>query len=131
MDKDFIEILKDKELELVLQLESLRKTIALFSSNTHPVFVDQTTKVLLPTTAFNPVYDKKMSWNSKILFVLKQLGEGFVSDIFDYIIKEEPEIDKDFLNKRLTATASALKTNGTLDGKPYGRKLKYFIKEKV
>jgi hypothetical protein len=72
-------------------------------------------------------YSEELSWRGKVLFVLSQIKGGFISDIIKELRKQGVTASDEFLNKRISTTASKLKTDGYLKGKKIGKQAKYFI----
>lgn len=49
-------------------------------------------KVVIPTA-----YNKDGSYKDKALYILNVLGEAFTTDVIDYILDQEPELDADLV----------------------------------
>ena len=125
----FLSTLKEKEKELQDQLEALRTTIKMFEK---PGLIVGATEAKplemgLDNKQIPKSIDEALTWNSKILFALGNIGSGVVQDIVDELRKYLDE-DEAVLFKKITGYASTLKKNKVLGAKPYGNKFKYYIK---
>ena len=62
-----------------------------------------------------------------ILFALGIIETGFVQDIVD-VLKDKMDEDEDVIFKKVTTTASAMKTKKILGAKAVGIRSRYYIK---
>ena len=120
----------EKELELKLkknpvfiQLEGIRKTIALFQTGNSENGSQFASKVEIPKS----YDDENLTWKAKVLFALNKIERGFVSDIVIQLKKLGAKEDDEFLTKRVGVTISNLKADGIIDGEIIGKKGSYFI----
>ena len=138
-DLDFLKTLRDKEAELVSQLEQsplfkqiqgIRSTIALFK-NGDTVNHENAGAVIgdLPGKDQGKDYPVNGTWEAKILFALNEIRSGYISDIMKIIDHHEPETyDEETLYKRVSQNSSVLKKNGKITGIKNGTSVQYFKK---
>jgi hypothetical protein len=129
-NQGFITTLKEKELELIEQLEALRTTIKMFDKTplSFAPVNNVSEEVRTEKKTIPGVFSEANTWNEKILFALSSIGgSGFVTDIADELSKHMPD-DKEALVRKVTVYASALKKKKTLSARQVGNKFKYSIK---
>lgn len=73
-------------------------------------------------------YDKSLTWDKKILFVLKELGSAFTYDIIESVKSHEPEIDSQKADHIIPQRVSALAGKGHIKvTNKEGRRRKYSL----
>jgi len=75
-------------------------------------------------------FSEDLTWREKVLFALGKIKSGFISDIIKELRKHGIKETDDFLNKRISTTASKSKSDGLIGGKKVGKQAKYFLKNK-
>ena len=119
--------LVEREKEIKMQLDALRTTIKIFQNGNGTLPVNSDVKGIETKSEIPKTWEEALTWNSKVLFVLNRIQSGFVSDIVAEILKNAPQ-DEVVLFKRITSTASLMKSKKILGAKTVGVKSKYFIK---
>ncbi len=128
---DVLNTLQEKEKELRAQLEqtpifiqweSLKRTISLFENGQSANGGGK--KKLVPPS----VYTNELTWNEKLLYVINARQNAFIADIISDLKRLGQQGTDDFLQKRVSTIASALKTRKVLGSKTVGGKEKYFIR---
>lgn len=124
---------KLEENPLFIQWNSLKTTIGLLengvpTSAITPAATIGAQKVYGGGIAIPVSYSEKLTWREKILFALYILKQGTVHEIIAELKKNGVNETDEFLQKRVSTMASAMKSDNILDATFVGNKAKYFIK---
>ena len=126
-DELIIQQLKDKEAQLLNELNKVRLALKAFIEENNPFgntnslrsFSDD----LIPKT-----YTANLTWGSKILFILYAEGKPLlVDDIVAAIQAYEPGLDADKLHKNVSHNLSMLAKYSKVKKHPFNRKIKYSL----
>jgi hypothetical protein len=140
---NLLEVLEDKEKELLNQLEQLRVAInalkkgGLFKflwENKHSIVTDS---ILSKTVETENTPSKEIilspvafSYEEKVKRALNDLGKGSVADIYKYWLQKGDETDQNKLFKGITLKASQLFRSGNIKAVRDGKKYIYFPNDK-
>lgn len=138
-DKDFLKMLLDKEAELQDRLEQselwkqiagIRTTIEVFGkSESSPAIPENTFNTDNTNSEGEQGFPVEGTWGEKIIFVLNRVNFAYVPDIMGAIRMYEPgKYEEEVLYKRVSQTASTLKSEGKIEGVKSGTKVRYFRK---
>lgn len=122
--------LKLEQTDLFKDWQSVKKTMALLSLETSVIEAIEPPEPATGNRLEVPnVYNESLSWRERVYFAISQIKSGFISDIIKELRKHGVKENDDFLNKRISTTASKLKSDGYLIGKKHGKQAKYSIKQ--
>lgn len=131
MNDNFLKVLIEKEKQLqkelegnpiFKQLETVRHTIAMFSNTISSNKSTQIKAIQIPD-----IYNPSDAWGKRILFVIKQLGKPYISEIIKELRRLGVTEDDKWLNKRVSVMVNQLKRAGNIDVEMNGKRGKYFI----
>ncbi len=75
-------------------------------------------------------YDKNNNtWEQRYLFILRELGSGFVDDVIRTVLKYEPDTSVKTIKNSAVNKLSKMYRMGWINAKQYGKKNKYSLKE--
>ncbi|MBS1917587.1 MAG: hypothetical protein JST87_15055 [Bacteroidetes bacterium] len=134
--KALLEIEKNLEFQLkqnpiFVRLESIRETIKIFKNGHSVNGKDSIARIVEPivitTTTIPDKYDTDLTWKKKVVYVLKIIGKGYISDIVKELKKLGEKESDEWLTKRVGITISHLRTEGTVKAKFIGKKGEYWL----
>ena len=73
-------------------------------------------------------YTDDLTWRDKVMFAMSEIKEGYIPAIISELKKNGEKKDDDFLQKRVSVTASGLREDGYLRRYKTGKQVKYFLK---
>ena len=127
-DEIIIQQLKDKEQQLLIELDKVRLALRAFVhgnlqfSGREPQNADYL-KIEIPQ-----VYDVNLTYSRKILYVLhEQQKPLLVEEIVQRLHEFEPGIDTNKLHKNVSYNLSMLAKYNHINKHPYNRKIKYSL----
>lgn len=88
---------------------------------------EQTTLPFSEGIEITKQYEVNGTWSDKVLYCLRELDGGFVTDITKKILEYEPELNEAKVKSSVTINASQLKTNNKIGAKTVGIKNRYFL----
>jgi len=100
MDKlEFLELLKQEEKRLLSLIEGIRNLAKYYESEDYLCNPEPKYNRLRPISSSTDIntpmfYDEKLSLSKKIIFILKEIGEGKSYDVYNKIVEYEPFFDK-------------------------------------
>lgn len=126
-DELIIQQLKDKEAQLLNELNKVRLALKAFIEENNPFGY---TNQLRPFSdeLIPKAYSTNLTWGSKILFILYNEGKPLlVDDIVTAIQRHEAGLDADKLHKNVSHNLSMLAKYAKVKKHPFNRKIKYSL----
>ncbi len=128
-DKQMLDQLKLQEEDLLTKLKAIQKLIAAYSDPSE--IIDKSKNKHIDDRIRYDKYDENATWAEKIMFALQQINEGYVNDIVEFIVKQEPNLARNKAKRMVTLVASRLYRGKIKDKKikanTSGRRFKYYI----
>lgn len=124
-DEIIIQQLKDKELQLLNELNKVKMALR--------VFLNDSINTVAPASTEREVYvaghyDKSLTYANKILYVLAASNKPMlVDEITAEIMLLEPELEINKLHKSVSHNVSMLAKYSRVKKHPFNRKIKYSI----
>jgi len=126
-DELIIKHLKDKEAQLMNELNKVRLALKAFIEENNP-FLNANLQKALSDELVPKNYAANLTWSSKILFLLFTEGKPMlVDDLVTGIYHREPELDKNKLHKTVSHNLSMLAKYSRVKKHPFNRKIKYSL----
>ena len=122
-----VQQLKDKEAQLLIELNKVRLALKAFIDD-NINFGNQIQQNYFDTDLVPKVYDEKLTYGSKILFVLNKTGVPMlVDDIVNRILELEPAIEPSKLHKNISHNLSMLAKYSKVRKHAFNRRIKYSL----
>lgn len=108
--------------------DSLKKTIDVFQNGeeiTNELSIVAVKKS--PTIEIPSTYTNDLTWQKRILFAIKSIEKGFISEIADELLRLGSPETKEAIEKRVSTITSAMKRDKILGANFFGKRAQYFI----
>jgi hypothetical protein len=126
-DELIIQQLKDKEAQLLNELNKVRLALKAFIEENNP-FGNTNLPRSFEDDLIPKAYAANLTWGSKIMFILHSEGKPLlVDDIVVAILGHEPGLDADRLHKNVSHNLSMLAKYAKVKKHPFNRKIKYSL----
>lgn len=126
-DEQIVEQLKQKEANLMLQLDKVRLALSAFSIDSKSLQTDFFGQPIGNHVDSKEKYDQFLSLDQKVIFALRSINHGYIDDMVEFLIERGDSLEKDKLFKSLTGSASRLLGKEILKADKRGRKFKYSL----
>ena len=133
-----IQYLKNRIHTYQVEITKLENLITSFNELCHPCGYPVAEEQLPDDRTVNPVevqshtgYNTEAGIAEKILFALREIGSGYISDIAAVLVRYEPELTLPEMVKKIGGTLSTLKGRNKLTAVRADKKFKYALPDEM